>query len=88
MPVSKRNKRTRAQVLAAQQTVMGCCARHADNQCCTCLAEAEPDSAPISNDATLTHNATILHDIVMDVSRRIERAARSKTADLPGVPLA
>jgi hypothetical protein len=36
-------KRTRAQVLAARGTVVGCCQRHADNQACDCLEKAIPD---------------------------------------------
>lgn len=32
-------RRTRAEVLAARQTVHGCCSRHADNQACECLEE-------------------------------------------------
>ena len=35
--------RTRAEVLAARNTVVGCCNRHADNMACDCLKKARDD---------------------------------------------
>lgn len=34
-------RRTRAEVIAARATVVGCCEHHADNMACSCLEEAE-----------------------------------------------
>lgn len=39
-----RAARTRAAVKAARRSVAGCCARHADNQACDCLENAEGGS--------------------------------------------
>lgn len=35
--------RTRSQVIAARETVRGCCTRHADNQACDCMDTALED---------------------------------------------
>lgn len=34
------SQRSRAEVLAARNTVVGCCERHADNKACDCLKDA------------------------------------------------
>ena len=43
-------RRTRAQVLAAQRTMIGCCNRYADDMTCDCLEKALDDRHPSWDD--------------------------------------
>lgn len=44
--------RTKAEVLKARGTVIGCCDRHADNQACDCLTQAEIDEQRFASTQT------------------------------------